>query len=74
MDGAIQVLRNVTQVGVSNFLGEKCYEGVRFNVISIMRGWVCVNFPEKSITYHLNGLYRTHQSSLPLLPLFSENH
>ena len=32
----------VTQmgVGVSDFLEKKCYEGVRFNVISVTRGWV----------------------------------
>ena len=68
MDGAIQVLRNAMGVGVSNFLRKKCFEGVRLNVISVMRKAL------KSITYHLNGLYRTNQSSLPLLPLFSENH
>ena len=27
--------------------GEKRYEDIRFNVISVMRGWVGVNFPEK---------------------------
>ena len=33
--------------GVSDFLGKKRYEGVMFNVISVMRGWVGVQFPEK---------------------------
>ena len=46
--GAIQVLRNV-DVGV-RFSGEKRYEGVMFNVISVTRGWVEVQFPEKSVT------------------------
>ena len=32
---------------------KKHYEGVRFNVISVMRGWVGVKFPEKK------GLYNT---------------
>ena len=34
--------------GVVNFSGKKRYEGVRFNVISITRGWLGgVNFKEK---------------------------
>ena len=33
-------------MGVS-FPGKKCYEGVRFNVISVTRGWVGVKFPGK---------------------------
>ena len=33
--------------GVSDFFGKKRYEGVMFNVISITRGWVGVQFPEK---------------------------
>ena len=39
----------VTQMGVGGvrFSGKKCYEGVMFNVISITRGWVGVQFPEK---------------------------
>ena len=32
---------------MSNFPGGKRYEGVRFNVISVKRGWVRVQFPEK---------------------------
>ena len=32
------------------FSGKKRYEGVRFNVISVTRGWVGVQFPEKSVT------------------------
>ena len=49
--GAIQVLRNtVGGVGgwVSAFPEKKRYEGVWFNIISvIMRGWVGVKFPRK---------------------------
>ena len=30
-----------------NFSGKKRYEGVRFNVIIVTRGWVGVQFPEK---------------------------
>ena len=43
----------VTQMGVGgggggvSFSGKKHYEGVMFNVISVMRGWVGVQFPEK---------------------------
>ena len=33
--------------GVSDFLEKKRYEGVMFNVISVTRGWVGVQFPEK---------------------------
>ena len=37
----------VTQMGVGGvtFFGKKRYEGVRYNVISITRGWVGVQFP-----------------------------
>ena len=49
--GAIQVLRNAGGMGGGiNFSGKKRYEGVRFNVIRVTRGWVGVQFPEKSIT------------------------
>ena len=39
----------VTQMGVGGvtFSGKKRYECVRFNVISITRGWVGVQFPGK---------------------------
>ena len=39
----------VTQLGVGgvSFPGKKRYEGVRFNVISVTRGWVGVKFPGK---------------------------
>ena len=33
--------------GGSDFLEKKRYEGVMFNVISVTRGWVGVQFPEK---------------------------
>ena len=38
------MLRNADRGGVP-FSGKKHYEGVRFNVISVMRRWV--QFPEK---------------------------
>ena len=34
-------------VGGVKFSGKKRYEGVRFNVISVTRGWVGVQFPGK---------------------------
>ena len=40
----------VTQMEVGGgvkFSGKKHYEGVRFNVISVTRGWVGVQFPGK---------------------------
>ena len=39
----------VTQIGVGGvrFSGKKHYEGVIFNVISVTRWWVGVQFPEK---------------------------
>ena len=50
--GAIQVLRNADGGGVRgvNFSGKKRYEGARFNVISVMRGWAGSNFHKKSVT------------------------
>ena len=44
----IQVLRNAVE-GV-RFPRKKRYKGVRFNVISVTRGWVEVKFPGKSVT------------------------
>ena len=32
---------------MSNFPGKKRFEGVRFNVISVTRGWVGVHIPGK---------------------------
>ena len=34
---------------------KKRYKDVRFNVISVICGWVSDEFPEKSVTQHLNG-------------------
>ena len=47
--GAIQVLRNADGVegGGVTFSGKKRYEGVMFNVISVTRGWLGVQFPGK---------------------------
>ena len=46
---AIQVLCNAVGVGegVSAFPEKNRYDSVRFNVISITRGWVGVKFPGK---------------------------
>ena len=42
----------VTQMGVGGvrFSRKKHYEGVMFNVISVTRGWVGVQFAENSVT------------------------
>ena len=45
------MLRNADGGGGVLFSGEKKrYEGVRFNVISVTRGWMGSNFQEKSVT------------------------
>ena len=45
------MLRNADGGGEGVNLTEKNhYEGVRFNVIRVTRGWVGVRFPEKSVT------------------------
>ena len=51
IQGAIRVLRKAVAGGrVSDFPGKKKrYEDVRFNVISVMKGWVS-NFQKKSVT------------------------
>ena len=41
------MLRNANGVGGVQFSGEKRYEGVRFYVVSVMRGWVGVQIPGK---------------------------
>ena len=43
--GAIQVLRDADVGGGVTFSGKKHYEGVMYNVISITRGCVGVQFP-----------------------------
>ena len=45
--GAIQVLRNADGGGGCQIFPKKRYEGVMFNVISVTRGWVGVQFAEK---------------------------
>ena len=44
----------VMQMGVGGlkFSEEKRYEGVRFNVISVTRGWVGVQFPGKKALHN----------------------
>ena len=46
LSGAIQVLRNAGG-GRCLIFWKKRYEDVLFNVISVTRGWVGVQFPEK---------------------------
>ena len=46
----LQVLRNADGGGGVRFYGKKRYEGVRFNVICVTRGWVGVQFPQKNVT------------------------
>ena len=41
------MLRNAGGGGGITFSRKKRYEGVRFNVISVTRGWVGVQFPGK---------------------------
>ena len=49
-------------VGGVSFPGQKRYEGVRFNVICVSRGWVGVKFPGKkryvTLEWPLMGVYR----------------
>ena len=45
--GANQVLRNPEVGGGGQLSGKKHYGGVRFNIISVTRGWVGVKFPGK---------------------------
>ena len=41
------MLCNAVGGGGVSFPGKTCYEGVKFNVISITRGWVGAKFPGK---------------------------
>ena len=41
------MLRNADGGGGVKFSGKKHYNGVRFNVISVTRGWVGVQLPDK---------------------------
>ena len=51
--GAIQVLRNADEGGGVKFSGKKRYDGVRFNVISVTRGWVGVQLSGGKCYRHL---------------------
>ena len=44
------MLRNAVGGGGVSFHGKKRYEDVRFNVISVTRGWAGVKFPGKKCT------------------------
>ena len=59
----------VTQMGVGHIFRKKRYEGVRFNVISVTRGWVGVQFPEKkhyvTLEWPLRGVAKIKNSKNP---------
>ena len=51
------MLRNADGGGGCQLTWKKCYEDVRFNVISVTRGWVGLKFPgKKHYVAHFNGL------------------
>ena len=52
------MLRNADEGGGVKFSVKKRYEGVRFNIISIMRGWVGVKFPgeKRYVTLQVPGM------------------
>ena len=41
------MLHNADRGGKCQFPGKKRYEGLRFSVSSVTRGWVGVQFPEE---------------------------
>ena len=62
--GAIQLLYNADEGGGVQFFGEKCYEGVRFNVITVTTGGgpisrkcICVCTCSSSVGRALWGAY-----------------
>ena len=62
------MLRNAVGVeGVLNFPPKKHYEDVRFNVISVMRGWVGVRFAGKKhyLTLELPLIFQYFPGRLP---------
>ena len=58
------MLHNAAGVGGGQISWKKRYEGVRCNVISVSKGWVGVNFQEKSNTKELTILSSCGSSSL----------
>ena len=46
---SVEVLCNAVGGGGISFRGKKCYESVRFDVISVTRGWGS-NSQEKNVT------------------------
>ena len=48
-DRGHSLLRNALGVGGCHISQKKCYEGVQFNIISVTRVRVGVNFPEKKL-------------------------
>ena len=63
--------------GVSAFPEKKRYEGVRFNVISVTRGWVGFKFPGKKRYVTLEwplgpGLHKPFQTAFHLAKVVME--
>ena len=62
------MLRNADGGGGGvNFSGEKRYEGVRFNVISVTRGWVGVQISGKKRYVTLEWPLKQHNFQLDLM-------
>ena len=40
-------LNRIVSEGCVHFPDKKCYEGVRFNIITVTRGWVGFNYQDK---------------------------
>ena len=55
-------------VGSVNFSGKKRYEGVRFDVIGVTRGWVGVRFPGKKCYITLEWPLSGPINSLTIMP------
>ena len=56
------MLPNADEGGGVKFSIKKRYEGVRFNVISIMRGWVGVTFPGEKHYVTLEWPHNKHNN------------
>ena len=70
------MLRNAMGSAGVSFSGKKHYEGVRFNVISVMRGWVGVNFPGKKycVTLEWPLLFSLHKTKFRFLTFPAAAH
>ena len=69
------MLRNAVGGGERfSFPGKKRYEGVRFNVISVTRGWMGVKFPGKKRYVTLEWPLRQTTANHCKLPQTTANH